>query len=246
MSGYSGTVVGVDGCPVGWLATEIDADGVRMETYEKFEELDNVYKEADRILVDIPIGLGEDERRACDEDARDLLGSRGLSVFYPPSQSAVKIPDYERAKKEHHNRIGHGLSQQGHSIAHKIQEVADVVEKEYDGRVRESHPELCFAALNGQPIAYSKSSDRGRGLRMKVLSDELEDAEDQYEKVRNNYLVKEVRRDDILDSMVLALAARNDCLATVPTNPSLDEPRIYYPNFVTPILTKQGLPLQYR
>lgn len=236
MSTLGGTVVGVDACPVGWFATVIDADVVRTETYEEFEILSEAYPEVDQILVDIPIGLPEAERRRCDENARDLLGSRGISVFYPPCRSAAEHTDYPEANDEHRDRIGYGLSQQAHNIGRKILQVADVVGERYDGVVRESHPELCFAALNGQPIAYSKSSVRGRGLRMKLLGDELDDAEAHYRDARDEYLLKEVRRDDILDSMVLAVAAWKRNLITVPTNPSPDEPRIYYPDFEVLVL----------
>ncbi|WP_367996073.1 DUF429 domain-containing protein [Haloferax volcanii] len=238
MSTHDRFVVGVDACPLGWLATVIDADGVRTETYEEFDELYETYADVDQILVDIPIGFPEGERRRCDEDASDLLGSRGISVFYPPCRSAAELEDYQKASDEHRDRIGHGLSRQAHNIRQKILQVSDVVGERYDGVVRESHPELCFAALNGQPIAYSKSSDRGRGLRMKLLCDELDDAESQYREIRNEYYVKEVRRDDILDSMVLAIAARNMDLDTVPSDPSPNEPRIYYPEFDVPVLEK--------
>lgn len=230
------TVFGVDACPLGWFVTVIDPDGVRTETYEEFANLYETYSRADRVLVDIPIGLPENERRRCDEAARDVLGSRGISVFYPPCRSAAEHTDYQEASDEHKEQIGHGLSQQAHNISGKILEIADVVGEHYDGMVRESHPELCFAALNGQPIAYSKSSDRGLGLRMKLLSDELDDAEALYRDTRDEHLLKEVRRDDILDSMVLAVAARKGNLTTVPANPSPDEPRIYYPDFEVPVL----------
>lgn len=230
------TVVGVDACPLGWVATVIDGDGVRMETYSEFERLSQAYAEVDRIFVDIPIGLPEDGRRQCDEDAHDLLGSRGISVFYPPCRSAAELNDYQEAKDEHQDKIGYGLSQQAHYISRKILQVADVVGKQYDGVVRESHPELCFAALNGQPIAYSKSSNSGRGLRMKLLNDELDDIKAIYQDARDKYLLKEVRRDDILDSMVLAVAAKKRNLTTVPPKPSPDEPRVYYPEFEVPLL----------
>lgn len=238
MSTLDKTVVGVDACPLGWLATVIDADGIRTETYEEFDDFYEAYAEANQILVDIPIGLPEDERRRCDEDASDLLGSRGVSVFYPPCRSAAELTEYQEASDEHRDRIGYGLSRQAYSIGGKILQVADILGERYDGVVRESHPELCFAALNGQPIAYSKSSDRGRGLRMKLLSDELNDAESHYWEIRNEYLLKEVSRDDILDSMVLAIAAQNKNLVTVPSDPLPSEPRIYYSEFNIPVLEK--------
>lgn len=237
MTTHDSTFVGVDACPVGWFATVLEADAVETETYAEFETLRDTYSEADRILVDIPIGLPENERRRCDENARGLLGSRGVSVFYPPCRSAATLDDYQDANEKHREHIGHGLSQQAHNITEKILQVHDVVGEEYNGTIRESHPELCFAALNGQPIAHSKSSDPGRGLRMELLSDELDDAEVQYRTVRDEHLLKEVRRDDILDSMVLAVAAQNQELATVPADPSPDEPRIYYPSFDVPGVT---------
>lgn len=234
MTAPDSTVVGVDACPLGWFATVIADDRVETDTFEEFEKLTNAHSEADDIFVDIPIGLPEEARRRCDEKSRNLLGSRSLSVFYPPCQNAAKRSDYQKASNEHREQTGHGLSRQAHNIREKILEVAEVVGEEYDGIVRESHPELCFAALNRQPIAYSKTSDQGRRLRMKLLSDEIEGVEAQYRSAREEYLLKEVQRDDILDSMVLAIAARNRNLTSVPVNPMSGEPRIYYPEFDTP------------
>lgn len=234
MSTHIETAVGVDACPIGWLATIFDTNGIRTKAYEAFGELRRVYNDADRILVDIPIGFPKDERRRCDEDARELLGSRGSSVFYPPCRAAAEQGAYTEASKAHKEQIGHGLSQQAYSISEKILEVTDAVGEEYEGVVREAHPELCFAALNEQPIAYSKSTDRGRGLRMKLLEDELDSAEEHYLHVRDEYLLKEVRRDDILDSMVLAVAGREPSPATVPSDPLPTEPRIYYSEFHVP------------
>jgi len=238
MQTFNKITVGVDACPFGWFATVIDNDGVRTEIHEQFETLEEAHANADQVLIDIPIGFPEDKRRRCDEDARDWLGSRGLSVFYPPCRSAIGLDSYKEANKEHRKQIGHGLSQQAYSIGPKIQEVNSVVEEQYDGGVRESHPELCFAALNKQPIAYSKSSKRGRGLRMELLDDEFDDAKELYSDARDKYLLKEVRRDDILDSMVLAVAAQDENLITVPSNPATTEPRIYYPEFEVPTLEK--------
>lgn len=230
MSNDGSTVVGIDACPSGWFATVLDTDDISTEVFGDFEDLCTTYDSAKRILVDIPIGLPEVERRQCDIDARELLGSRGNSVFFPPCRAAIDCDDYQDANEEHCSQIGHGLSVQAYSIGDKIREVNQVVEQEYDGRIRESHPELCFAELNGQPIAYSKSSQRGQGLRMKLLSETLENPRELYNEACTEHFRKEVRRDDILDSMVLAATARKE-LTTVPSSPTSDEPRIYYPDF---------------
>ncbi len=124
-----------------------------METFEEFEDLLGTYSEAHQILVDIPIGLPRDERRQCDHDAKELLGCRALSVFYPPCRTAAEKNDYQEANDEHREQTGHGLSRQAYNISPKILEVDGVVGDGYDGIVRENHPELCLAALNDQPIA---------------------------------------------------------------------------------------------
>jgi hypothetical protein len=42
-------VVGVDACPVGWVATVIEDGNIRIETYETFRELKELYSNAARI-----------------------------------------------------------------------------------------------------------------------------------------------------------------------------------------------------
>ncbi|MFB6250519.1 MAG: DUF429 domain-containing protein [Halobellus sp.] len=236
-------VVGADACSAGWITTVRDGDDVRVEAYERFDELAGTYADAARILVDIPIGLPTDGRRRCDEHASDLLGCRGISVFYPPSEAAMDCDDYDAASDAHREHVGHGLSRQAFHISDSIRDVAGVVKQtvdtgggteasdRYDGRIREAHPELCFASLNGQPIAYSKSGERGRRLRRSLLSAVLPGCDAAYEDALERYPRTEVGRDDVLDSMVLAVAARESPLATVPADPGATEPRIYYPGF---------------
>lgn len=222
------SAVGVDACRYGWFATILDEDGIETEPYETFEKVLSDNPDA-RIFVDIPIGLPTGSRRACDIGARDLLGCRGNSVFFPPCETAAELDDYDEANAEHRAVMNNGLSQQAHAISDKIKEVGAVVGERYDGSIRESHPELCFYALNGQPVAYPKSSKRGIAFRRHLLEQEDEGFGDVYERVLKDTLRKELRRDDILDSMVLALAARSEELQSVPENPEPDVPRIYYP-----------------
>ena len=228
------TVVGADACPAGWFVTVLEHDHARTDQCPTFEELSDTYEDVDRILVDIPIGLPTDERRRCDVNARDLMGCRGNSVFHPPSEKAIECDDYATANERHRDSIGNGLSQQAFHIREKIREVRDSVGEQYDETIRESHPELCFAGLNGQPIAYPKSSGRGQRLRMQLLNETLDNADDLYRDAREEYLLKEVRRDDILDAMALAVAARTGDISTVPSDPAAGEPRIYYPTFEAP------------
>jgi len=204
------------------------------ELYEEFSELHSDYQES-RVLVDIPIGLPTEGRRRCDIEARERLGCRGNSVFFPPCESAAAISNYDEANAKHREEVGHGLSQQAHAISDKINEVGAVVGKTYDGPIYESHPELCFYALNGQPIAYSKSSKRGLAFRRQLLEQKRSGLGDEYEQVLEDTLRKNVRRDDILDSMALALGAQSEQLQSVPEDPRPDISRIHYP--ITPALT---------
>jgi predicted RNase H-like nuclease len=220
--------VGVDACPYGWCATKVAGDTVTIDLVKEFEEIPDQYTE-ELIFVDIPIGLPVSNRRRCDVIAKDLLGCRGGSVFYTVCEAAVDIDDYDEAKVIHEKNIGHGLSQQAFNIRPKIREVQSVIGDSYDGRIRESHPELCFYHLNQQPIAYSKSSERGRQMRLALLESEVEDAGPTYHEVVQERYRKEVRKDDILDSIALAIAARGEDFFTTPENPDHDEPRIYYP-----------------
>lgn len=227
------STVGVDACPYGWFVTVLTGGSIDTELYEDFSEVHSDYQEP-RVFVDIPIGLPTQVRRRCDTEARELLGCRDSSVFFPPCESAAAIDDYDEANAKHREKMGHGLSQQAHAISDKINEVQAVVSESYDGPIYESHPELCFHALNGQPIAYSKSSKRGLAFRRQLLEQKRSGMDNEYERVLDDTLRKEVRRDDILDSMVLALAAQSEELQSVPEDPGPEVPRIYYPT--TPAL----------
>ena len=222
------SAIGVDACPKGWFVTVLAGDKIETKLYDDFAEIYSEYQ-ADRVFVDIPIGLPTDSRRRCDIAARELLGCRGNSVFFPPCESAAAVESYDNANEIHRDEMGHGLSQQAHAISDKIEEVRKVGDATYDGPIYESHPELCFYAFNGQPIAYSKSSKRGLAIRRHLLEKEYPGLDDEYEQVIKNTFRKNIRRDDALDSMVLALAAERDKLQSVPESPGPDTPRIYYP-----------------
>lgn len=229
------SAVGVDACPYGWFVTVLTEATIETRLYEDFAEV-RADNQAARVFVDIPVGLPTGSRRRCDIKARDLLGCRSSSVFFPPCKSAAAIDEYDEANREHREEMSHGLSQQAHAISDKISEVQAVVDEINDGPIYESHPELCFYAFNGQPIAYSKSSKRGLALRLHLLEEKRPGMTDKYEQILDETLRKAVRRDDILDSMALALAAQSETLRSVPETPGPEVPRIYYPT--TPALAE--------
>ena len=74
------SVAGIDGCKAGWVMVRRDAVG-RFGAPVVVAALDDL-PPADMVVIDIPIGLPESGRRACDLSARALLGRRSDdSVF---------------------------------------------------------------------------------------------------------------------------------------------------------------------
>jgi predicted RNase H-like nuclease len=67
---------GIDGCKLGWILISFDEGQEHYEVLSDQEELESVLGDYDRIFVDMPIGLQEDEyTRTCDLELRKILGS---------------------------------------------------------------------------------------------------------------------------------------------------------------------------
>lgn len=229
--------IGVDACSNGWFAGILNDGHLETHQYDSISALYDQHHEAAGILVDIPIGVPETERRACDEEARARLGCRGLSVFHPPCRAVVdeNPDDYDRANVLNREITDDGLSQQAFHILPEIKEVDEFIEVVSDAgeTVWESHPELCFYAFNDRnPIAYSKQSERGREKRRDVLRYELTGSDEAYESAMDEHYRKDVTRDDILDALVLTAAAQEDSLISIPDDRDHRQQRnvIVYPN----------------
>jgi len=230
----TGRVVGVDGCAGGWFAVWADgSDGGELQhaLYKDLRGLFAAHSEADRLLVDIPIGFESSAARECDVLARQRLGSRGVSVFPAPCRAVVeyrqresKPATYERANEIQREHLDAGISQQAWNITDKIAAMDRYLREESPAvDVFESHPELCFAQLNsGYPIVHPKSSETGRAARFAVLDEWTDDWESIYKDACEEYYFNQVARDDIVDALVLCVAGQQS-LASVPTEPPVDE-----------------------
>jgi predicted RNase H-like nuclease len=187
----------------------------------------DIAKTGDVILLDIPIGLrtsGKDER-VCDKEARQLLKpKRSSSVFPAPCRPALFAGDYLTGSEINFRNTGRRLSQQSWAIAKKIKEVDEFVVRHHTKvNVREIHPEICFWSLNSKsPLDYPKKSRDGFNERLKLLSTHLQCAGMIVELAMNEFLRKEVARDDILDSLVGAITAMHP-LKTIPEAPEIDD-----------------------
>jgi len=207
--------VGADVCRKYWFTVKLAGWGnCEVKRFSNIEELWKEYKDAELILLDIPIGLPHRDYnvRSCDIEARKLLVKRRSSVFPAPYRRAVYSDNYKRASKINKEEIGRGLSLQTWGIIPKIKEVDQLLrnDKTARARIREIHPEVCFWALNGKrPMEYSKKEKDQKGIqeRKSVLISVYPDSEAIFECAERKYPRKEVARDDILDALVAAVTA---------------------------------------
>jgi predicted RNase H-like nuclease len=197
---------GVDACGSGWVSVSF-GDGVRVVCRDRFVGVYEEVSEDAMVLVDIPIGLPEEGRRVCDEEAKDVLGCRGSSVFYAPPQEAVYSDSYSEANES----ADVGVQPPAWGIAEEMREVNDLV---VDGGcqgadVHETHPEVCFYGLCGLPIPYSKKTERGREARNSVLCRYEERLGFSVDDVVSEAVERKgVAPDDALDALAAAVTAR--------------------------------------
>ncbi|WP_435359794.1 DUF429 domain-containing protein [Haloarchaeobius sp. DFWS5] len=216
--------VGVDGSPDGWVAVEYsEARYIGATLYSDFVELWAEYDNDDTtILVDVPIGLREttNDKRPCDDAARKVLGNpRSRSVFPPPIRAAAHATEYEAAKEIQEENTDGSLGTQAFAICEKIAEVDDFLRenKSLAGTsIREAHPEVCFWALAGDAMSYSKTGQPAAAFweRVNVLqridSELLTHAQDAANEIIDTVSTTPTfKNDDLLDAFALALTASN-------------------------------------
>jgi predicted RNase H-like nuclease len=93
-------VRGVDGCSAGWIAVTIAAEGPLAPCVTITRDFAELTAGADKIAVDMPIGLPERAGRGGrgpEAAVRPLVGVRRSSVFSVPSRAAVHQSDYREA-----------------------------------------------------------------------------------------------------------------------------------------------------
>ena len=223
--------VGADGCRTGWFAVAIDeTGGAAHRIFDRVESLWAAHWDSEVILMDIPIGLNSrgKDHRTCDTMARNVLKPfRHSSVFTAPFREALSAGSYEAACRINHGLCGKRLSRQVWNIAGKIKEVDDFLtgHPEAAGMLRETHPEVCFWALNGRrPMAHRKKSAAGAAERIHLLERAYPGAGALYSAALGRYPRRDLSPDDILDAMVNAVTATRleHCEATLPADPPRD------------------------
>jgi predicted RNase H-like nuclease len=172
-------VAGIDGCRTGWVVARVPARGTVFRgsgpEIQLVPRLDEIVAalESGRLIaaaVDIPIGLATTEPRACDLEARRMLGPRRGSVFPAPVRAVLGTTSYAEACAVSRSACGKALSKQLYNIVGKIREVDDLLSPRSELRLFEACPELSFALMSGgEPMRHNKRSAAGRAERVASL-----------------------------------------------------------------------------
>jgi predicted RNase H-like nuclease len=166
-------VVGLDGCPTGWVAVLLEdgslADIRVVATVAEALAL----HEPDHAGIDMPVGL-VDAVRDTDVAARTLLPGRASSVFSTAPRAVVagfldgSITSHAQASARCRAVSGQGLSQQAWRLVPKMAEVDGLAQS--GAPLVEVHPELAFATIAGQPLPRKRSWP-GIALRRALLGE---------------------------------------------------------------------------
>lgn len=215
-----GRFVGVDGCSFGWIAIAGDGGALEYHLFPTMRELLMFHREAERVAVDIPIGLPWKEcpSRPCDELARRALQHRHVCVFAAPSRTACRATTKAEARRLNQEELGKSLSEQALGICAKVAEVDDLLlgDLSTGTRVSEVHPEVCFWAMNrGTPLGDGKTTRTGVAARLELLSHRLPQANVLLARVLDERRRAQVKVDDVLDALAAYLVAAADPAAVL-------------------------------
>jgi predicted RNase H-like nuclease len=203
--------LGVDGARSGWIAVWREHDSLHHQRYESAKALVDSHRSFDVIAVDIPIGLTDSHGREAEFLARKFVGGRrACSLFSTPVRGILDAQSQPEASRRHREIDGRGFGAQSFAILCKIREWDELLQGDERARamVREIHPEVSFAALNGGQgcgLSESKKSDAGASARVDLLSPYF--GARNVERLVRDVPRREAARDDVLDALVALWSA---------------------------------------
>jgi predicted RNase H-like nuclease len=161
-------VLGVDGWRGAWVGARLDG---RTVTFLALPDAAAVLAvpDVEVVGIDMPIGLSDDGARACDRQAKALLGKAGSSVFAAPVRAVLATDDYAGARALSVAATGGtSLSAQAFQLVGSIRALDDALGEPPSERVVEVHPELAFRhGLGG--VTDPKVTARGLAQRLAAL-----------------------------------------------------------------------------
>jgi predicted RNase H-like nuclease len=211
-------VLGVDGWKGAWVAALVTTGprpGPVGWRFGRFADL--LTDDLAVVAVDIPVGLSETGRRACDLAGRAALGRAASRLFPMPSRHAfgTKVASHVEANAALRARGEPGISAQTWALRAAVGEVGSVAAT--DPRIVEVHPELSFLALSGSVLA-SKKTIGGLRQRLAALAPWL----DPWEALQT--APSAVPVDDCLDALAAAWSAARVASGAALTYPATDAP----------------------
>ncbi len=222
----SGCAVGIDGCRGGWIASVI-TDGV-LDIY-KFSELEELTEKIsfDACLIDMVIGLqGNAGHIRPDGIARKILKGRASTVFPVPCRQAVYGATKEERLAANVRVLNKKFTSQTDAIIPKMREVDEFLQANprFKNVIRESHPEVCFARLNGSVLMTSKHDSEGIRERISVIREYLPGVTE--EQIQSVCRKMRCNADDVTDSICLAVTAElmlQEKAEPIPAEPMADD-----------------------
>lgn len=190
--GSDDAVLGVDGCPGGWVGALVRRLPGRVPPAQRSSHGAGAGAGAGRLVVtwhagsmaqllalpaavvavDIPVGLPEGpRRRACDVQASCRLGAQRSSVFPAPPRAVLAARTHAEASQLSRDAGSVGVSLQTYNILDKVREVDGLREP----RLVEVHPEVSFRELTGT-VLPRKTLVAGRQARLSALRGWLPEA----------------------------------------------------------------------
>jgi predicted RNase H-like nuclease len=196
------TIIGLDSCPYGWIASHINRSGsIEFNIIKNLSEILNLKEDISHIAIDMPVMLLNQERTV-DGKARRLLGKRSSTIFNAPVEDALNAAQYHEASLINFNLTGKKISKQSFNLFNKIKQVREFKDQNPKIKIYESHPELAFMALNKKKVILaSKKTAQGKKLRLFLLNEIYKQFN--YKKIRNQFKKTVVNDDDILDALVV-------------------------------------------
>lgn len=201
--------VGIDGCKGKWLAVELSDNGFCVRLFDNINYVSSHYKNADCIMIDMPIGLAESKADIRpDEELRKNLKGKASSVFNTPCRQSVYETGYEKSSVTNNEIMSKKLSRQSFAIIPKIREIDIFLQThtEWKNRILESHPEYCFTLLNGNiPVFENKQTLEGSEKRLNILCRYFPQSHEVVDLFKRTYPTLSSKTDDVIDALVLAL-----------------------------------------